>query len=148
MTTVRLVNLDLNDVAIERIRVTFDQVAGACQNFLRPLMLPEDCDVLRGKEGDFYYGITEDGVEGIAVNHEMGMAQIYRNGEVVYPDGMEVPEQGEEDDYDYFFSHFDLFLRSADMPDKIEEPLEDEIDVEAGFGDADEDGSPTDPDLD
>lgn len=147
MASVRIIDSTLNDIQIERIRVTFDQVAGNCQNTLRPINLPEDCAGLKGKDGDFFYGISEEGVEGVAIIHEMGVAIIYRNGETSYPDGMELPEKGEESEYDYYYSHFDLFLRTTDMPDKIEEPLEDEIDIEAGFGDADEDGEPIDPDL-
>ena len=131
-----------NEVAIERIRTTFDQVSGECQNSLRPLNLPEDIQNIKGKDGDFFYGINADGVEGIAVIHEMGVAIIYRDGSFVYPDGMEEPERGEEGEYDFFFSHFDTFLRHADMPDKIEDPLDDEIDVDAGFGAADVDGEP------
>lgn len=133
MPSTRIIDPAFNETAIERIRVTFDQVAGECTNSLRPIDLPEGCVGLKGKEGDFFYGINEEGVEGIAVVHEMGVAIIYRDGSVVYPDGLEEPERGEEEEYDFFYMHLDTFLRVLDMPEKIEDPLADEIDVESAF---------------
>lgn len=144
MSSTRIIDPAFNETAIERIRVTFDQVANECSNSLTPIDLPEGTRGLKGKEGDFFYGINEEGVEGVAIIHSLGMAMIFRDGTVIYPEGMEeLPLEG-LDKYDQFYALLDEFMRVIDMPDKIEDPLEDEIDVEAGFGDDEEDGNSDD----
>lgn len=153
----RVIDPTANDEAIERIRLTFDEIIMGMQIPFEDLLsgkvpylsLPEELGtaVVKPDEGDMVYGLNEDGVEVVAVYHSLGWALIARNGTFVYPDGLEEPEASgnDEDIYDHFYDQLDTFIRAVDMPDKILEPLDDEINVEAGFGDADEDGEPLDP---
>ena len=152
----RVIDPTANEEAIERIRLTFDEIVMGMNIPLDDLLtgrvsylsLPEELSavVTKPDEGDMVYGLNEDGIETIAVYHSLGWAQILRTGTFVYPDGLEEPEAtgNAEDVYDHFYDQLDTFLRAVDMPDKIIEPLDDEIDVEEGFGDADVDGEPVD----
>jgi hypothetical protein len=153
----RVIDPTANEEAIERIRLTFDEIVMAMNVPLDDLQtgktpyisLPEELGavVVKPSEGDIVYGLNEDGIETLAVYHSLGWALIARTGTFVYPDGLEEPEAtgNDEDVYDHFYDQLDTFLRAVDMPDKITEPLDDEIDVEQGFGDADLDGEPLDP---
>lgn len=158
---IRVIDPVANEEAIERIRTTFDEIVGSMDIAFEALnngktqnvCLPEDLvkpSILKPAEGAKVYGLTEDGIEAVAVYHSMGWALICRDGKIVYPDGLEEPEECLEDSdrYDHFYNQLDTFLRAIDMPDRILEPLDDEIDVEAGFGDADVDGDPLDPNDD
>lgn len=154
----RVIDPTANEEAIERIRLTFDEIVigmnvplDDLQNGKVPYVsLPEELGavVVKPDEGDIVYGLNEDGIEALAVYHSLGWALILRTGEYVYPDGLEEPEATDEegDVYDHFYDQLDTFLRAVDMPDKIVEPLDDEIDVELGFGAADIDGEPLESD--
>jgi hypothetical protein len=152
-----------NEEAIERIRVTFDELVGAngcyteVSNSGRVVYrkLPEDLlkpSIVKSIEGDLVYGLTEDGVEAVAVYHAMGWVIFCRNGTTIVPDGVDGPvdlaDLAPDERYDTWYTMLSDFVRVIDMPDRILEPLDDEIDVEAGFGDADADGEPLDPNDD
>lgn len=128
----RIVDQIANEKGVERIKATFDAVVA---DYNGPTYeLPEAADRLRGQDGDFFYGINEEGVEGICVLSSMGPAFIYRDGSAIYPEGLEEHELPDTAGaYDRFYAALVHFMRPGDLPDKIIDPLADEIDVEAGF---------------
>lgn len=142
----RCINPVNNEAAILRIKTTFDSLVVSANNSAgqpadTPVLvyavidLPEAMEKLpSGKDGDFFYGYSEDGVEGLLIRCPLGGVVVYRNGEFIYPDGMTIPEKSSvEDDYDFFYRQLHALVRDRDMPDKIEDPLEDEIDIDDGF---------------
>lgn len=155
--TLRSIDAQANDVAIQRIRETFDELAialgvtGVTTEYHLYLDIPEDLTAKEagGKEGDRWYGITEEGVETVAVLHAMGWILFGRDGSIAPPDGVDGPEELDtlpmDERYDAWYAFLVEYVKASDMPDKIQIPLDDEIDVEAGFGDADIDGTPLDP---
>lgn len=158
--TVRSIDEHLNNTALERIRTTFDALVEnmgvdieALQSGSLPYFhIPEDLikpNIVKHAEGELAYGLDENGIEHIAVFNVMGWAIFGRNGEFTLPDG--VAEQDPldvvaiDERYDYWYDLLSEYVRAVDMPDKIDDPFDDEINVEAGFGDADVDGEPIDP---
>lgn len=155
----RSINVDMNESAIERIRVTFDEIVGnmdipfhALETGERPWTnIPEGLiksGPVKDKEGDLAYGLDYNGVETIAVYQALGWVLFGRDGSFGVPDGMEELDPIDihplDERYDYWYGVLGEYLKSDDMPDKIPEPEADEIDVEAGFGDADVDGAALD----
>jgi hypothetical protein len=145
----RIIDPAFNDIAIERIRVTFDNVDYDVNQQVAPMRWPEDLPNLvasLANNGEFWYGITEEGVEGYAANTDRGLVLCLRTGEFTYEDGVSPPEFDDSvDEYDIFYTQLADIIPHLQMPDKILEPLDDEIDVEEGFGDADLDGEPVEP---
>lgn len=153
---VRSINPDQNEIALERIRVTFDEIVGtldiafeALETGQRPhTNLPEDLanrGPIKDKAGDIIYGLVESGAEAIAVYQALGWIIFGRDGSILVPDGMDELDPVESyelmERYDYWYELVAEYVKSTDMPDKIPEPCGDEIDVDEGFGDADLDGN-------
>ena len=149
-----------NEVAIERIRATFDalvdglgiDVPGLLSGEKTYLVFPEDLvkpSIVRPAEGDMVYGLNNNDVETIGVFNVMGWALFSRDGSFELPDGAEEMDPLDiypvHERYDYWYELISSYIRTADMPDKLEDPYDDEINVEEGFGAADVDGEPVDP---
>lgn len=156
----RQIDEQTNEAAIERIRATFDalvdglgiDVPGLLSGEKQYLCLPDDLvkpNILKPAEGDMVYGLNENGVETLGIFNVMGWALFSRDGSFELPDGAEERDPLDiypvEEHYDYWYALIGEYVRVTDMPDKIEDPFDDEINVEAGFGDADVDGEPIDP---